>query len=84
MEEIYGRDGTMVISAPRASNIGPNVLYAAQSKAPLAEMQVLDKYMFVPKDTPSGPPYHVAQAYARAADALRPDADFEIEVRATS
>src|SRR5439155_25670681 len=38
--EIYGRDGTIVISAPRALNIGPNVLYAAQGKAPLAEIRV--------------------------------------------
>ena len=36
--EIYGRAGTMVIEAPRAFNIGPNVLYAAQGNAPLAEM----------------------------------------------
>jgi predicted dehydrogenase len=76
--EIYGREGTVVISAPRSLNIGPSVLYAAQGKAPLAEMPVPDKYRFVPKDTPSGAPYNVAQAYARATTALSSSADFEV------
>jgi len=77
--EIYGRDGTMVISAPHSLNIGPSVLYAAQGRAPLAEMQIPDKYLFVPKDTPPGSPYNVAQAYARSADALRSGADFDVD-----
>jgi predicted dehydrogenase len=77
--EIYGREGTMVISGPRSFNIGPNVLYAAQGKAPLADMPVPDKYLFVPKDMPSGPAYNVAQAYARATDALRTGGDFDVD-----
>jgi predicted dehydrogenase len=77
--EIYGRDGTMVLSAPRSFNIGPSVLYAARGNDSLAEMQVPDKYTFVPKGTPTGSAYNVAQAYARAADAFRADADFEVD-----
>jgi predicted dehydrogenase len=39
----------------------------------------------VPESTPAGQPYNVAQAYARAADALRGggpfDVDFDLAVR---
>jgi predicted dehydrogenase len=75
--EIYGRNGTMVISAPRAFNIGPNVLYASQGAAPLAEMKIPDKYVVAPEGTPEGSPRNVAQAYARAADAMA-DGGFEV------
>ena len=54
--EIYGRNGTMVISAPRAFNIGPNVLYASQAGAALAEMPAPDKYVVVPEGMPAGSP----------------------------
>ncbi len=77
--EIYGREGTMVISSPRALSTGPNVLYAAKGSAPLAEMQVPDKYTLVPEGTPSGPPRNVAQTYARAAHAFSSDAGFEVD-----
>jgi hypothetical protein len=69
----------MVISAPRAFNIGPNVLYAAKGNAPLAEMQAPDKYTFIPEGTPPGPPHNVAQAYTRAADAFGSGAGFEVD-----
>jgi predicted dehydrogenase len=46
---------------------------------------VPDKYRFVPNGTPAGQPYNVAQAYARAAGALRGagsfDVDFDLAVR---
>jgi len=48
-------------------------------------MPVPDKYRFAPNGTPAGQPYNVAQAYARAADALRGggsfDVDFDLAVR---
>jgi predicted dehydrogenase len=77
--EIYGRAGTMVISAPRAFNIGPNVLYAAKGNAPLAEMPTPAQYTFVPEGTPPGPPHNVAQAYRRAAHAFALGTGFEVD-----
>jgi predicted dehydrogenase len=77
--EIYGRDGTMVISAPRAFNIGPNVLYAAKGNAPLAEMPVPAQYNLVPEGTPPGPLRNVAQAYRRAAHAFAAGTEFEVD-----
>src|SRR5262245_14065369 len=77
--EIYGRDGTMVISAPRAVNIGPNVLDAARGQAPLVEMPVPDQYTLVPAGMPPGPPHNVAQAYMRAAHAFGSGTGFEVD-----
>ena len=77
--EIYGREGTMVISAPRAFNIGPNVLYAAKGNAPLVEMPVPDQYTLVPEGMPPGPPRNVAQAYMRAAHAFGSGTGFEVD-----
>jgi predicted dehydrogenase len=77
--EIYGRDGTIVISAPRAFNIGPNVLYAAKGNAPLAEMPAPAQYTLVPEGTPAGPPRNVAQAYRRAAHAFAAGTGFEVD-----
>lgn len=77
--EIYGRAGTIVISAPRAFNIGPNVLYAAKGNAPLAEMPAPDHYTLVPAGVPPGPPYNVAQAYTRAAKAFSAGMGFEVD-----
>jgi hypothetical protein len=37
------------------------------------------KYKLVPEGTPGGPPYNVAQAYARAADALRGGGSFDVD-----
>jgi predicted dehydrogenase len=82
--EVYGRNGTLVISAPRAFNIGPNVLYASKGGDALAEMAVPNEYVLTPEGTPAGSPYNVAQAYARASDALGDsgtfDVDFELAV----
>jgi hypothetical protein len=77
--EIYGRDGTMVISAPRAISTGPNVLYAAKGNTPLAEMPVPDKYTLIPASTPAGPSRNVAQAYRRAADAFASGTGFDVD-----
>jgi predicted dehydrogenase len=77
--EIYGREGTMVISSQGSFNIGPNTLHAAKGTTPLAEMKTPDKYTLVPAGTPSGPPLNVAQAYRRAADAFASDAGFEVD-----
>lgn len=82
--EIYGREGTLVISSG-SSNIGPNVLYGARGREALQEMPAPDSYKLVPEGTPAGPPRNVAQAYARAADAAqagRPfDPDFDLAVK---
>jgi predicted dehydrogenase len=83
--EIYGREGALVIRASGALSLGPNQLHGGRGKEPMVEMPVPVKYRSVPEGTPAGQPYNVAQAYARAADALRGggsfDVDFNLAVR---
>ena len=83
--EIYGREGALVIRANGSLNIGPSQVHAGKGKEPMAPMPVPSKYKVAPESAPGGPPYNVAQAYARMADALRAgqsfDVDFDLAVR---
>jgi predicted dehydrogenase len=77
--EIYGREGALVIRADGSLNIGPSQVSAGKGKEPMASMAVPSKYRFAPEGTPGGPPYNVAQAYARMADALRAGRSFDVD-----
>ena len=77
--EIYGRDGAIVIRATGALSQGPNQLHAGRGKDSLAVMPVPDKYKVVPDGIPAGQSYNVAQAYARAAGALRGGGAFDVD-----
>src|SRR5262245_19405233 len=77
--EIYGREGAMVLHAEGSFNTGGSEVHAGRGKEPLAPMPVPAKYRVVPDGTPDGQPYHVAQAYARAADALRGRGSFDVD-----
>ncbi|MDA0815410.1 MAG: Gfo/Idh/MocA family oxidoreductase [Chloroflexi bacterium] len=76
--EIYGREGTLVLSSGSA-NIGPNRLYGARAGEALDEMTAPDEYHLAPEGTPTGAPRNVAHAYARIADALQAGAPFEVD-----
>ncbi len=77
--EIYGRDGALVVRANGSLNIGPSQVHGGKGKEPMAAMPVPSKYTLVPASTPGGGPYNVAQAYARAADALRGNGTFDVD-----
>ena len=77
--EIYGREGAMVLRAEGSFNTGGSDVLAGKGKEALALMPVPAKYKVVPDATPGGPPYNVAQAYARAAGALRGDGSFDVD-----
>ena len=83
--EIYGRDGALILRADGSFNTGGSEIQAGKGKESLAAMAVPAKYRFAPEHTPAGQPYNVAQAYARAADALRGrgsfDVDFDLAVK---
>jgi predicted dehydrogenase len=68
--EIYGREGTLIISGDSAQ-IGPNQLLGARAGESLVEMQVPDQYTLVPEGAPRGRALNVGQGYARIADALQ-------------
>ena len=77
--EIYGREGALVISADGSFNTGGSDILAGKGKAALAPMPVPAKYKVAPEATPAGQPYNVAQAYARAASALRDRGSFDVD-----
>jgi predicted dehydrogenase len=77
--EIYGREGALVVRADGSLNIGPSQVHAARGKEPMTAMPVPAKYKVAPDGTPPGQPYNVAQAYVRAADALRGAGTFEVD-----
>ena len=54
-------------------------MHAGKGKEPMAPMPVPSKYRVVPEGTPAGQAYNVAQAYARAADALRGGGSFDVD-----
>jgi predicted dehydrogenase len=77
--EIYGREGALVIRADGSLSLGPCQMHAGKGKEPMASMPVPSKYKLVPEGTPGGPPYNVAQAYARMADASRAGRSFDVD-----
>jgi predicted dehydrogenase len=77
--EIYGREGALIIRAEGSFNTGGSELHAGKGKEPMTPMPVPAKYKVVPDRTPGGQPYNVAQAYARAADALRGTGSFDVD-----
>ena len=74
--EIYGREGTLVISGG-SSNIGPNHLQGARGDDPLAALEVPERFKLVPESTPTGPARNVAQGYARLAQAMASGEGYE-------
>jgi len=77
--EIYGREGALVLRAEGSFNTGGSEIHGGKGKAAMAPMPIPAKYKVVPESIPSGPPYNVAQAYARAADALGGRGSFEVD-----
>ena len=76
--EIYGREGALVVRTDGSFNIGPSQVHAGTGKEPMASLPIPSNHRIAPAHTPSGPAYNVAQAYARAAAALRGDGSFDV------
>ena len=77
--EIYGREGALVLRAEGSFNTGGSEFHGGKGKTAMAPMPIPARYKVVPDSIPSGPPYNVAQAYARAADALGGRGSFEVD-----
>jgi predicted dehydrogenase len=77
--EIYGREGVLVVRTDGSLNIGPSQVLAGKGKESMTAMPIPARYRLVPEGTPSGQPYNVAQAYARAADAVRSGGSFHVD-----
>ena len=84
--EIYGSEGTLVISGGSA-NVGPSRLHGSRGDEPLAAMEPPERFTLVPESVPTGPPRNVAQGYVRLAHAMatgeRYEPDFAHAARST-
>jgi len=70
--EIYGRDGTMIVTGDVSSQRGQTLhLQGAQKGHDLQDLDVPDRFIFVPSDFPRGDPFNVGQMYTLFAEAVR-------------
>jgi predicted dehydrogenase len=70
--EIYGRDGTLVTTGSVSSQRGETLrLQGARGGHELRDLEVPERFVFVPADFPRGDPFNVGQMYALFADAIR-------------
>lgn len=82
--EVYGREGTLVISGGSA-NVGPSQLHGARGDEPLSAMEIPARFTLAPEGTPAGPARNVAQGYVRfaralaAGEAYHPDFDHAVK-----
>ena len=75
--EVWGREGTLVVTSPEGPNIGPMILQGSKGNAPLETIPVAEEYVLVPEGMPKGAPYNIAQIYTRAVDALKGGQEFK-------
>ena len=76
--EIYGREGTLVLSSAQGAQISSVQLLGGKSgDSDLKELPIQSQHKWAPDSVPQGAPYNVAQMWGRFADAIRNDKTFE-------
>ncbi len=70
--EIYGRDGTLMVTGNVSSQRGEMLrIQGAQKSHDLVDLAIPDKYVYVPPEFPRGDPFNVGQMYTLFAEAVR-------------
>lgn len=70
--EIYGREGTLVATGTVSSQRGETLrLQGARGDHALSDLEVPERFVYVPADFPRGDPFNVGQMYALFAAAIR-------------
>ena len=70
--EIYGRKGTLVITGSISSQRGAMLrIQGARGSHEVQDLDIPDRFIYVPSDFPAGDPFNVGQMYALFADAIR-------------
>lgn len=69
--EIFGREGTLVATAPDSPQLSEVQLHGAKGNANLERLDIPDYHIYVPESMPKGAPYNVGQMYAVFAQAIR-------------
>jgi predicted dehydrogenase len=69
--EIHGRKGTIVVTQSQMAQFSPvHIKAAREGESQLLELTIPDKFYWVSRDIPPGPPFNVAQAYTRFAESI--------------
>ena len=72
--EVYGREGTLVLTSPETASIGGVRLMGGKGgSSTLEEIATLPQHTWVPDSVPQGPPFNIAQLWGRFAAAIRSD-----------
>ena len=70
--EVYGRDGTLVVTGNVSSQRGETLrLQGARGTHALSDLEVPERFVYVPDDFPHGDPFNIGQMYALFAEAIR-------------
>ncbi len=70
--EIYGREGTLIITGSVSSQRGETLrVQGAQRSHELQDLDIPERFVYVPSDFPRGDPFNVGQMYALFAEAVR-------------
>ena len=70
--EIYGREGTLIITGSVSSQRGEMLrVQGARRSHELRDLDIPERFVYVPSDFPRGDPYNVGQMYALFAEAVR-------------
>ncbi|PKB83052.1 MAG: hypothetical protein BZY88_03015 [SAR202 cluster bacterium Io17-Chloro-G9] len=84
--EIYGREGTLLVSSERAPNTHTVRLQGVREGNTLADLEVPEKYTFVLEGMPQGEPYNVGQMYYQfgqgisSGESCQPDFNTAVEL----
>jgi len=69
---IYGREGTLITTGDVSSQRGQTLsLQGARGGHALSELEVPERFTYVPADFPRGDPFNVGQMYTLFAEAIR-------------
>ena len=70
--EIYGREGTLVVTGSVSSQRGEMLrVQGAQGGQSLTDLSIPERFFYVPDDFPRGDPFNIGQLYTLFADAIR-------------
>ena len=70
--EIYGREGTLVVTGSVSSQRGEMLrVQGAQRSQELQDLDIPGRFVYVPTDFPKGDPFNIGQLYALFAEAIR-------------
>ena len=70
--EIYGREGTLVVTGSVSSQRGEMLrVQGAQRSQELADLTIPQRFNFVPDDFPRGDPFNIGQLYTLFAESIR-------------